>query len=67
MQFWTGVYILENTLPPSSGGRISANVIWGGKYEKGKKIGENAQQKLRKGKEDRKKRKKKAKKEKEKA
>jgi hypothetical protein len=31
-----GVYILENTSPPL-GGEISANVIWGKKYEKGKR------------------------------
>jgi hypothetical protein len=30
---WAGVYILENT-PPLGGGEISANVIWGKKYEK---------------------------------
>jgi hypothetical protein len=31
-----GVYILENT-PPPLGGKISADVIWGKKYEKGKR------------------------------
>jgi hypothetical protein len=30
-----GVYILENTPPP--GGEISADVIWGKKYEKAKR------------------------------
>jgi hypothetical protein len=33
----TGVYILENTPPPCGGGKISAYVIWGKKYEKGKR------------------------------
>jgi hypothetical protein len=32
----SGVYILENTLPPLGGG-ISADVIWGKKYEKAKR------------------------------
>jgi hypothetical protein len=32
-----GVYILENTLPPLGGGEISADVIWGKKYEKAKR------------------------------
>jgi hypothetical protein len=31
-----GAYILENT-PPPPGGEISADVIWGKKYEKVKK------------------------------
>jgi hypothetical protein len=31
-----GAYILENT-PPPPGGRISADVIWGKKYEKAKR------------------------------
>jgi hypothetical protein len=34
----TGVYILENTFPPPpGGGEISADVIWGKKYEKRKR------------------------------
>ncbi len=44
---------MENT-PPPPGGRekISADVIWGKKYEKGKrKRGENVKEKGRKGKE----------------
>jgi hypothetical protein len=32
-----GVYILENTPPPLGGREISADVIWGKKYEKGKR------------------------------
>ncbi len=32
-----GAYILENTLPPPGGGKISADVIWGKKYEKAKR------------------------------
>jgi hypothetical protein len=32
-----GVYILENTPPPLGGGEISADVIWGKKYEKAKR------------------------------
>jgi hypothetical protein len=33
-----GVYILENTPPPPGGEeKISADVIWGKKYEKGKR------------------------------
>jgi hypothetical protein len=37
----SGVYILENTQypPPPPGGGISANVIWGKKYEKAKRKG----------------------------
>ncbi len=49
MKSYTGVYILENTPPPLEG-EISANVIWGEKFEKGEK-GENVKQKGRKGKE----------------
>jgi hypothetical protein len=46
----SGVYILENT--PPWGGGISADVIWGKKYEKVKrKRGENLKEKGRKGKE----------------
>jgi hypothetical protein len=33
----TGVYILENTPPPGGGEKISADVIWGKKYEKAKR------------------------------
>ncbi len=45
-----GVYILENT--PPRGGKISADVIWGKKYEKvERKRGENVKEKGRKGKE----------------
>jgi hypothetical protein len=40
---------LENTLP--SGGGISANVIWGKKYEKEKRKAENVEEKRRNGKE----------------
>ncbi len=32
-----GVYILENTPPPGGGNGISADVIWGKKYEKVKR------------------------------
>jgi hypothetical protein len=49
-----GIYILENTPPPhqGGGGKISANVVWGKKYEKVKrKKGENVKEKGRKGKE----------------
>jgi hypothetical protein len=47
-----GVYILENTPPPSGGGGISAHVIWGKKYENAKnKKGENVKEKGRKGEE----------------
>jgi hypothetical protein len=51
--FFSGVYILENTLPPwGGGGEISADVIWGKKYEKAKrKREENVKEKRRKGKE----------------
>jgi hypothetical protein len=45
-----GVYNLENT-PPPPGERISANVIWGKKYEKGKKKEENVKEKGRNRKE----------------
>jgi hypothetical protein len=39
--------------PPPGGGEISANVIWGKKYEKAKrKRGENIKEKRRKGKEN---------------
>jgi hypothetical protein len=42
---------LENPLPLPEGGGISADVIWGGKYEKAKrKRGENIKEKGRKGK-----------------
>jgi hypothetical protein len=34
--FHPEAYILENT-PPPPGGEISANVIWGNKYEKAKR------------------------------
>jgi hypothetical protein len=34
---FTGVYVLENTPPPPPGGEISADVIWGKKYEKWKR------------------------------
>jgi hypothetical protein len=47
---WTGVYILEKT-PCPQGEKISADVIWRKKYEKGKNKGENVKQKERKGKE----------------
>jgi hypothetical protein len=40
-----GVYILEDT-PPQGRGEISANVIWGKKYENTKnKKGENVKEK----------------------
>jgi hypothetical protein len=32
-----GVYIEENTPPPTRGGGILADVLWGKKYEKGKR------------------------------
>jgi hypothetical protein len=32
-----GVYIMENSPPPGGGGEISADVIWGKKYEKAKR------------------------------
>ncbi len=42
---------MEN-IPPLGGGGISADVIWGKKYEKVKRIkGENVKEKGRKGKE----------------
>jgi hypothetical protein len=44
-----GVYILENTLPPWGGG-ISADVIWGKKYEKGKRKRGKCKRKRKKGK-----------------
>jgi hypothetical protein len=44
-----GVYILENTCP--LGGKKSADVIWGKKYEKGEeKKGENVKEKEGRGK-----------------
>jgi hypothetical protein len=47
-----GVYIRENTSPPGGGEKISADVIWGKKYEKvERKRGENVKEKGRKGKE----------------
>jgi hypothetical protein len=33
----SGVYILENPSPPQGGRKISADVIWGKKYEKAKR------------------------------
>jgi hypothetical protein len=46
-----GVYILENAPPPPGGGKISADVIWGKKYEKAKsKRGENMKEKEERGK-----------------
>ncbi len=43
---------MENTLPPGGGGEISADAIWGKKYEKAKKKkAENVEEKGRKGKE----------------
>ncbi len=46
-----GLYIGKYTPPPTRGGKISANVIWGKKYEKAKrKKGENVKEKGRKGK-----------------
>ncbi len=48
-----GAYILENTTPPPPGGEISADVIWGEKYEKAKrKKGGKCKRKGRKGKEN---------------
>ncbi len=39
---------MKNTPPPLGGGKISANVIWGKKYEKAKrKRGENVKEKGR--------------------
>jgi hypothetical protein len=34
---YPGAYILENTPAPGGRGKISANVIWGKKYEKVKR------------------------------
>ncbi len=46
-----GVYILENTPPPPPGeGKISADGIWGKKYEKAKRKWGNVKGKGRKGK-----------------
>ncbi len=45
-----GAYILANTPPPREQG-ISADVIWGEKYEKAKSKGENVKEKGRKEKE----------------
>ncbi len=50
LNFMPGVYILENIPPP--GREISADVIWGKKYEKGKRKGKK--EKGRKGKKKRK-------------
>jgi hypothetical protein len=44
------IYILEKP-PRPQGEKISADVIWRKKYEKGKNKGENVKQKERKGKE----------------
>jgi hypothetical protein len=49
-----GVYILKNTLPPL-GEQISANVIWGEKYEKVRRKGGKCKRKRKKGKRKRKK------------
>jgi hypothetical protein len=51
-----GVYIMENTpLPPPGRGKISAAVIWGKKYEKGKrKSGKMQKKKEERGKKMRK-------------
>ncbi len=49
LQSLPGVYILENTPPPWGEEKISADVIWGKKYEKVKrKRGENVKEKGRK-------------------
>ncbi len=49
--YTTGAYILENN-PPLGGGGISADVIWGKKYKKAKRKGENIKEKGRKRKEN---------------
>ncbi len=47
-----GLYNGKYPPPPGGGGEISADVIWGKKYEKAKrKKAENAEEKGRKGKE----------------
>jgi hypothetical protein len=42
----SGVYILEN---PPRGGEISADIIWGKKYEKGKRKRGKCKRKWKKG------------------
>jgi hypothetical protein len=37
LMFEAGVYKMENTPPPLGGGKISAGVIWGKKYEKARR------------------------------